>query len=210
MKLLTYDIGTGPRAGVLDGSDIVDATTLLGATNTLRDVRALLEFAPTAVEQLQGALRRVPAPRVALADVKLRAPILQPPTIRDHIAFLAPIMAEWFSMWWFQEFDCTLGAKDPRQQEQPKEIAWALEHVKEQMLIRRDVKKDDEPPSEQKLVAPELGNPIGIAPVTFSALVPKTEWIETALPDMPPPTVPPVAREAYLQWRTLVDSLEER
>lgn len=140
-----------------------------------------------------------------------RRQYLEPPwMIRDHIAFLAPIMAEWFSMWWFQEFDCTLGAKDPRQQEQPKEIAWALEHVKEQMLIRRDVKKDDEPPSEQKLVAPELGNPIGIAPVTFSALVPKTEWIETALPDMPPPTVPPVAREAYLQWRTLVDSLEER
>ena len=60
MKLLTYDIGTGPRAGVLDGSDILDATTLLGATNTLRDVRALLEFAPTAVERLRDALRRVP------------------------------------------------------------------------------------------------------------------------------------------------------
>ena len=39
MKLLTYDIGTGPRAGVLDGSDILDATTLLGATNILCDVR---------------------------------------------------------------------------------------------------------------------------------------------------------------------------
>jgi 2-keto-4-pentenoate hydratase/2-oxohepta-3-ene-1,7-dioic acid hydratase in catechol pathway len=78
MKLLTYDIGTGPRAGVLDGSDILDATTLLGATNTLRDVRALLEFAPTALEQLQ-----------------LRAPILQPPTVRDHVAFEEHATGPW-------------------------------------------------------------------------------------------------------------------
>ena len=95
MKLLTYDIGMGPRAGVLDGSDILDATTLLGATNTLRDVRALLEFAPTAVEQLRNALGRVAAPRVALADVTLRAPILQPPTVRDHIAFEEHATGQW-------------------------------------------------------------------------------------------------------------------
>ena len=95
MKLLTYDIGTGPRAGVLDGPDILDATTLLGATNTLRDVRALLEFAPTAVEELRDAVRRVWAPRVPLADVKLRAPILQPPTVRDHIAFEEHATGQW-------------------------------------------------------------------------------------------------------------------
>ena len=37
----------------------------------------------------------------------------------------------------------------------------------------------------------------------------KKEWIGAAKP-LPPPTVPRMAREAYLQWRTLVDALEER
>lgn len=54
MNLVTYDPGTGPRAGVIDGEEVVDATALLGAAVTLRDIRA---------------------------------PILQPPTVRDHIAF---------------------------------------------------------------------------------------------------------------------------
>ena len=95
MKLLTYDPGTGPRAGVLDGDDILDATALLGAPITLRDVRALLEFAPDAVDRLQDAMGRVSAPRVALSNVKLRAPILQPPTIRDHIAFEEHATGQW-------------------------------------------------------------------------------------------------------------------
>ena len=80
MKLVTYDAGTGPRAGVLDGEDVLDATALLGAPLTLRDVHALLESAPDAVDRLRGALDRVRAPRLPLANVKLRPPILQPPT----------------------------------------------------------------------------------------------------------------------------------
>jgi fumarylacetoacetate (FAA) hydrolase len=94
MKLLTYDAGSGPRAGVLDGEDVVDATTLLGATSTLRDVRALLESS-YGLDQLRDALGRVAAPRVALSSVKLRAPILQPPTIRDHIAFEEHATGQW-------------------------------------------------------------------------------------------------------------------
>ncbi|MBV9170285.1 MAG: fumarylacetoacetate hydrolase family protein [Chloroflexi bacterium] len=96
MKLLTYDPGSGPRAGVLAGSDeIVDVTALLGAPITLRDVRALLEFAPDAIDTLRSALGRVQAPRVQMADVKLRAPILQPPTVRDHIAFEEHATGQW-------------------------------------------------------------------------------------------------------------------
>jgi fumarylacetoacetate (FAA) hydrolase len=95
MKLLTYDSGTGPRAGILDGDDVVDATTLLGSAVTLRDVRAVLESSEHAVEQLQDALGRVAAPRVPLANVQLRAPILQPPTVRDHIAFEEHATGQW-------------------------------------------------------------------------------------------------------------------
>jgi len=95
MKLLTYDPGTGPRAGVLHDTDVVDATALLGAEGTLRDVRALLEFADDAVGRLGQALGRVAAPRVPLASVRLRAPILQPPTVRDHIAFEEHATGQW-------------------------------------------------------------------------------------------------------------------
>jgi fumarylacetoacetate (FAA) hydrolase len=95
MKLLTYDPGTGPRAGVLVDQDVVDATALLGATSTLRDVRALVEFSETAVDQLRAALGTVQAPRIPLHRVRLRAPILQPPTVRDHIAFEEHATGQW-------------------------------------------------------------------------------------------------------------------
>jgi 2-keto-4-pentenoate hydratase/2-oxohepta-3-ene-1,7-dioic acid hydratase in catechol pathway len=95
MKLLTYDPGTGPRAGVLVDDDVVDATTLLGSDRRLRDVRALVEYCDNALEQLHDAVSRVAAPRVPLSSVKLRAPILQPPTVRDHIAFEEHATGQW-------------------------------------------------------------------------------------------------------------------
>jgi fumarylacetoacetate (FAA) hydrolase len=95
MKLLTYDAGTGPRAGVLHNEEVVDATALLGSALTLRDVRAVLESSEDAIERLRDAIGRVAAPRVSLADVTLRAPILQPPTIRDHIAFEEHATGQW-------------------------------------------------------------------------------------------------------------------
>jgi fumarylacetoacetate (FAA) hydrolase len=95
MKLLTYDIGTGPRAGVLVDQDVLDATALLGAATTLRDVRAVLEFSDAAVDRLRDASGRVSAPRVPLSRVTLRAPVLQPPTVRDHIAFEEHATGQW-------------------------------------------------------------------------------------------------------------------
>jgi len=96
MKLLTYDAGNGPRAGVLVGDDVVDATALLGADHPVRDVRALLEFSDAAIDRLQRSLSSgADAPRAPLSSVKLRAPILQPPTIRDHIAFEEHATAQW-------------------------------------------------------------------------------------------------------------------
>jgi len=44
MKLLTYDFGTGPRAGVLRHGRIIDVSSALGTPHTLVDVRALPEF----------------------------------------------------------------------------------------------------------------------------------------------------------------------
>jgi 2-keto-4-pentenoate hydratase/2-oxohepta-3-ene-1,7-dioic acid hydratase in catechol pathway len=96
MRLLTYQSGQGPRAGVLVDDQVVDASALLGSSTSLSDVRALLESSESAIERLRDALARPnQAPRLALADVTLRAPILQPPTVRDHIAFEEHATGQW-------------------------------------------------------------------------------------------------------------------
>ncbi len=88
MKLLTYDIGNGPRCGVLRDNLVLDVTALLGVDQTLRDVRALLELGDSPIDRLRDALARdVPAPALPLPSVRLRSPILQPPTVRDFFSF---------------------------------------------------------------------------------------------------------------------------
>ena len=88
MKLLTYDAGAGARCGVLQDDAVVDVTALLGAGRHLPDVRALLEWDDSAIDRVGDALAGgVAAPQVALADVRLRAPVLQPPTVRDYIVY---------------------------------------------------------------------------------------------------------------------------
>ncbi|MEV0184244.1 fumarylacetoacetate hydrolase family protein [Streptomyces sp. NPDC050625] len=83
MRLATYDDGTGPRAGLITSDDHVhDAAALLG-TGPLHDVGALLEH-PNALERLRDTDLGAGRP---LAEVRLRAPLLRPPSIRDHIAF---------------------------------------------------------------------------------------------------------------------------
>ena len=88
MKLLTYDPGTGSRCGVLQDDAVVDVAALIGAGQPLPDVRALLELGDSPIDRVADALAsNVAAPRVALADVRLRAPVLQPPTVRDYIVY---------------------------------------------------------------------------------------------------------------------------
>ena len=88
MKLLTYDAGPGPRCGVLGGEQVVDVTALLGQSQTLRDVRDLLELGGDAVDRVREALAGAgSAPSTPLAQVRLRAPVLRPPTVRDFMIY---------------------------------------------------------------------------------------------------------------------------
>jgi 2-keto-4-pentenoate hydratase/2-oxohepta-3-ene-1,7-dioic acid hydratase in catechol pathway len=81
---------------VLVDDQVLDAAALLGSPVPLRDVRALLESSESAIERLRDALERPNgAPGVPLASVQLRAPILQPPTVRDHIAFEEHATGQW-------------------------------------------------------------------------------------------------------------------
>jgi 2-keto-4-pentenoate hydratase/2-oxohepta-3-ene-1,7-dioic acid hydratase in catechol pathway len=87
MKLLTYESGSGPRAGVLVGDRVIDVATLLGEAAGVRDVRALLELPAGPLERLKAALASGAPEGVPLSSVRLRPPILQPPTLRDHIIY---------------------------------------------------------------------------------------------------------------------------
>jgi fumarylacetoacetate (FAA) hydrolase len=88
MKLLTYDTANGPRAGVAVDGQVLDVATLLKEQDELRDVRALLELPNDPLTRLKSALSSARAMQgVPLGSVRLRAPILQPPTVRDFMVY---------------------------------------------------------------------------------------------------------------------------
>src|SRR5262249_9710306 len=88
MKLCTYDTGNGPRAGVIVAERILDIATLLGEQGGLRDIRTLLELPNAPLVRLKSALDSASGTQgVPLASVRLRAPILQPPTVRDFMVY---------------------------------------------------------------------------------------------------------------------------
>jgi fumarylacetoacetate (FAA) hydrolase len=85
MQLVTYDRGDGPSAGVVVNEQVLDVATLLSERSGLRDVRALLELPNDPLTRLKSALSS--AGGVPLTSVRLRAPILQPPTVRDFMVY---------------------------------------------------------------------------------------------------------------------------
>jgi 2-keto-4-pentenoate hydratase/2-oxohepta-3-ene-1,7-dioic acid hydratase in catechol pathway len=88
MRLLTYDTANGPRAGVVVDEQVLEVATLLAEQDGLGDVRALLELANDPLTRLKSALGSARAGQgVALGSVRLRAPILQPPTVRDFMVY---------------------------------------------------------------------------------------------------------------------------
>jgi hypothetical protein len=132
---------------------------------------------------------------------------------QERIGFLGPLHAEWFVIWWDQSVKENLGPRAPKEWDRPDEIDWAMDNCREQMLIRRDVVKDEQGPPPGELSAPELGHPlVAWDPRPLPELVPPKEWVDTADPPAlaPPPPMERAPREAYLRWRTLMESLQER
>jgi hypothetical protein len=129
---------------------------------------------------------------------------------QERISFLGPMQSEWFLMWWDAYQKRRPGGREPYDYVLSAELDLALDDVKEQMLIRRDVKKDESPPEEQEFYVIEVGQPMAALDTPpLSELLPPKQWVERAWTVSPPP-LDRAAREAYLQWRTLVDALEER
>ncbi len=78
MRLLTYDAGDGPRAGVLEDGRVVDAWALLGEPHRA-GLRELLEH--DRVDNLRARLGDTGAPSHPLSAVKVLPPIPDPEKI---------------------------------------------------------------------------------------------------------------------------------
>ncbi len=78
MRLVTFDVGDGPRAGVVEDDRIVDAWALLGEPHrgSLREL-----IAAARVEELRGRLGDTGAPSHPRSAVRLLAPIPDPDKI---------------------------------------------------------------------------------------------------------------------------------
>jgi 2-keto-4-pentenoate hydratase/2-oxohepta-3-ene-1,7-dioic acid hydratase in catechol pathway len=78
MKLVTFDAGDGPRAGILEDERVVDAWALLGEPHRggLREL-----IAAGRVEELRGRLGDTGAPSHPASSVELLAPIPDPDKI---------------------------------------------------------------------------------------------------------------------------------
>ena len=88
MKLVTYDTANGTRAGVVVDGQVLDVASLLNERDGLRDIRALLELPNDPLTRLKSALGSANAAQgVTLGNVRLRPPILQPPTLRDFMTY---------------------------------------------------------------------------------------------------------------------------
>ena len=87
MRLVTFTHGHYTRIGVLDGDAVIDLAAAVPALPT--EMCAFLAAGPEAFDMARTAR----GPRLALADVRLEAPVLRPPKIlavglnyADHVA----------------------------------------------------------------------------------------------------------------------------
>ncbi|MGH3492642.1 MAG: fumarylacetoacetate hydrolase family protein [Sciscionella sp.] len=88
MKLVVHQSASGPRAGVLTEEGVLDAAELLGRAEPVHDVLDLIAIASPVVSTLTERLGAASGVRpVPLEGLTLLPPVLQPPTVRDHIAF---------------------------------------------------------------------------------------------------------------------------
>ncbi len=89
MKLATFTHDGSTRIGVVDGDEVVDLAA--AAPDLPREMVGFLEAGPDALSAAQAAVAR--GPRLALAELRLEAPVARPPKFlavglnyADHVA----------------------------------------------------------------------------------------------------------------------------
>jgi hypothetical protein len=127
---------------------------------------------------------------------------------RERIWGLAPLQSEWFAAWWWQKKARPEEERGPRDFEIPPDLPELMERVKEQMLIRRDVAKDEHPPDPAPFDRPEGEPPISShARPNLPDLVPPKEWPAGQFTRIESAVQQNAADDAYLQWRVLMDAI---
>lgn len=128
-----------------------------------------------------------------------------------------PTDLEWFVHWLNERAERRApGGKEPRERKQPHDIDWMIwEDNREQMLIRRDVPKDENPPVEPENWHVHARNPgIGGKPrIDFADYMKPTEWIEVsiaALRELKPRLPGNTVREPFRQRLAVLAALDER
>jgi len=91
VKLVTTQAGQETRAGVVVDDRVFDAQGLLSRPAAVPDVQALFQLGPEVLDDLLRALTAALSGErrsgVPLVERKLCVPVLQPPTIRDFMAY---------------------------------------------------------------------------------------------------------------------------
>ncbi len=115
MKLATFTHDSSTRIGVVDGDEVVDLAA--AAPDLPREMVGFLEAGPEALAAAQAAVAR--GPRLALAELRLEAPIARPPKFlavglnyADHVAeggMEAPQYPTIFN----KQSTCITGPSDP-------------------------------------------------------------------------------------------------
>ena len=133
---------------------------------------------------------------------------------RSWILFLSALPVELFAWWWLIERLAKSGANLPVESIQPEDISYRVFHDnREQMLIRRDVVRDQEGPGlstfEIYESKPQILEHASLK--RLDQLIPKQEWVvKLSIATEPVFDESRPVFDAYVQWRTLVNGLEER
>jgi len=125
---------------------------------------------------------------------------------------LGPLQNEWFSYWWVEFREQKLGPFPPFPFREDREIKWLIIlRCKEQMMIRRDVKKLEEPPELGSFGFWEFGVHILAheRQLKLAGLIEKPEWVEVTRVEMDKHEALQPWLDAYSDWRMLLQGLEE-
>ena len=138
----------------------------------------------------------------------LWAEIVEVRHLETRFLWPPPTDVEWHLHWIQERRERTMpGGKEAIDLKQPEDIFWKMEECKEQMLIRRDVSKDEQPPEEPQNWAVHSDNPgIGVKKKTdLAQFFTEKQWIESS-----PAAFREIASERPLPGRTFDEPMRER
>jgi hypothetical protein len=130
---------------------------------------------------------------------------------QNRLDGLAPRPVEWFVLWWEGTARRRAGAQEAKPWPVPDELYWLMQRVKEQMLIRRDVVKDEQAPLDGHFVLDQSGPYIkSHEPPPVAQLLSEEPWVEAFAMPRPAPGEESPVRAAVSKRQEVLDLLADR